>query len=82
MNNRFIRNTIKVLFKKIIPMLSQESVKLLIDLLEPNNEQQGLLVNEDDDDDFDEPMDEDEGDDDEEDEETELSKFKLIFKKL
>jgi hypothetical protein len=49
MNNRFIRNTIKILFKKILPLLTPESIKLLIDLLDPNSEN-NLMADEGDDD--------------------------------
>ncbi len=34
-NNRWIRNAVTVLFKKLMPILTLNSVKLIIDLLEP-----------------------------------------------
>jgi hypothetical protein len=50
-NNRWIRNAVTVLFKKLIPILSQDAVQLIIDLLEPEADDDLMMESDDDDDD-------------------------------
>lgn len=50
-NNRWIRNAVTILFKRLIPLLTPNSVKLIIDLLEPESEEDLIMENDDDDDD-------------------------------
>ena len=49
-NNRWIRNAVTVLFKKLIPILTPSSVKLIIDLLEPEADEDLVMESENDDD--------------------------------
>jgi hypothetical protein len=43
LNNRWIRNAVTVLFKKLMPILTPNSVKLIIDLLEPEADEDLIL---------------------------------------
>ena len=49
-NNRWIRNGVTVLFKKLIPILSQDAVQLIIDLLEPEADDDLMMESDYDDD--------------------------------
>jgi hypothetical protein len=43
LNNRWIRNAVTVLFKKLMPILTPNSVKLIIDLLEPEADEDLIM---------------------------------------
>jgi hypothetical protein len=43
LNNRWIRNADTVLFKKLIPILTPNTVKLIIDLLEPEADEDLIM---------------------------------------
>ena len=49
-NNRWIRNAVTVLLKKLMPILTLNSVKLKIDLLEPEADEDLVMKSEEDDD--------------------------------
>jgi hypothetical protein len=42
-NNRWIRNAVTVLLKKLMPILTLNSVKLIIDLLEPEADEDLIM---------------------------------------
>lgn len=57
LNNRWIRNAVTVLFKKLIPILTPNSVELIIELLEPQAEEDLIMKSDDDEDDDDDGSD-------------------------